>query len=349
VITPNKPKLSPLPQPKKFVKFIGICFFIIGSLILGNEFGSLIIGNEWRVIIGGGIFLINLLVFNYVNTNPKANEDERRGINVLNFGLMLLGLEIAIGFIGIGYWVLVNELISGLFFIFIGVVTLSETYRGDELAEESHAKDYQEKFVKYKDQFLKAEPKPTDAQMDSWLQKDLDEIKRDALQKLDINVEDIITPQGFNKQDSQAIVVVGPGPKAQVTIGKDGIIRFSIYDILIVYLTKYHLASYKCTLDLATSIRTQETTQEYAYKNIVSVSTKIGSNLAITIHGQTTSLPNYQQFALSVANGDTISVVTSLSADNQLLAVLKDGKLPDSGADKAIRAIRSQLRDKAID
>jgi hypothetical protein len=188
--------------------------------------------------------------------------------------------------------------------------------------------------------------KPTDEQMDNWLNQDLEEIKRDALQKLDINEEDIITPPGFEGQGLQSIMFIGPSQKAELAIGQDLNIRFSIYDILIVYLTQYHLAAYKCTLDLATQIRTKESTQEYHYTDVVSVSTKTGSDLALTVNGETKSIANYQQFALSVASGESITVATPTSFSEQILAIIKDGKLPDSGADKAIRAIRSQLREK---
>lgn len=336
--TPRKPTQPSQPKETETLKYIGVAVSFVSSLILLNT--------DFFILVSG---IAILVISFFIWASRPGESEEDKGVQVIGCIGMLIGGAVIFGLVGIGE--LFNRYPteiggSGLIVAMI-LIYLNYIFYADEL--QSHAKKYQKKFIEYKEEFLKTEPKPSDSLMDKWLHQDLEEIKRDALQKLDINAEDIITPQGFNKHDSQAIVVVGPGPKADLAIGKDGVIRFSMYDILIVYLTKYHLAAYKCTLDLATRIRTQETTQEYAYKNIVSVSTKIGSNLAITFAGQTTSIPNYQQFALSVANGDTISVVTSLSADNQLLTFLKDGKLPDSGADKAIRAIRSQLRDKAMD
>ncbi len=230
-----------------------------------------------------------------------------------------------------------------VFFLALGAKRAWSWYSEDSSQKKAHEEAFQREMSNYREAFAKAEPKPSDFQMDRWLEEDIEELRKDALGKLDLNDEDMVHDPG------KPIIVIGPGNRAQIGIGQDLVIRFSIYDILLVFLTEYHLAAYKCTLDFATKIRTYESTQEYHYADVVSVSTKTGSDLALTVNGETKSLANYQQFALSVASGESINVATPVSFTEQLSGaaeMIRNGKLPDSGADKAIRVIRNRLREK---
>jgi hypothetical protein len=263
--------------------------------------------------------------------SPKPNE----GWGALIFGLFVGGLGVFLYFD--------NVTVIGGIVTLIGVVIAWNGYSTFSTARREHEEAFQRRMSDYRAEYDKAEPKPTDSQMDQWLEEDINEIKKDALEKLDLNDEDMA------HEPDDPIMVIGPGDKANIAIGKDGIIRFSIYDILLVYLTEYHLAAYKCTLDFASKVRTYESTQEYHYTDVVSVSTRTASDLALTIDGQTKSLANYQQFALSVASGESINVATPISFSDhvdQWVGYLSQGKFPDSGADKAIRVIRNRLREK---
>jgi hypothetical protein len=184
-----------------------------------------------------------------------------------------------------------------------------------------------------------AEPKPSDAQIDAWHAEDLERLKPHALSKLDLIEEQVHAdnPKG-------PLVVVGSGPSPQVRIGRDGKVRFSSHEILIMYLTPYHLAAFKCVIDLHDGAIRTETTQEYHYDDVVSVSTQT-DNSALTWYseGQLRQSATHERFAVSVASGEQISVAVGFTAS---MDVDRNSKFDFSGAADAIRVIRARLREK---
>jgi hypothetical protein len=194
--------------------------------------------------------------------------------------------------------------------------------------------------AKYKKEYGEAEPKPTDAQMDAWLDEDLARIKREAMGKLDLLPEQILG------DPDAPIVVFGPANEAKWASGKDDIIRFSRYDILVVYLTSYHLAAYQCALDLASGTLLGESTQEYHYTDVVAVSTQAASSglVAIMVDGKKKEIARYQKFALSVASGERIEVAVSFPQLEDI--IVGAVSLAPTGAEKAISTIRAMLREK---
>lgn len=192
---------------------------------------------------------------------------------------------------------------------------------------------------KYERDFRNAEPKPSDQQIDAWHSGDTARLRTHALNQLDLIAEQVATdnPNG-------PLVVVGSGPSPQVRTGNDGIVRFSSHEILIIYLTTYHLAAYKCVVDLHDgSIRT-ETTQEYHYDDVVSVSTQTdNSPLTWYVEGQARQSPTHQRFAVSVASGEQISVAIGFTPSSELAP---NSTFRETGANGAIRSIRARLREK---
>jgi hypothetical protein len=198
---------------------------------------------------------------------------------------------------------------------------------------------YSNKSSKYRNEYEKAEPKPTDAQMDEWLAEDLARTKREAMTRLDLVPEQILG----NPEDP--ITIVGPASEAKWAVGKDDIIRFSMHDILVVYLTDYHLAAYKCKLNFVSGMLDSESTQEYHYTDVVSVATQAASSglAAIMLDGTKKEIASYQKFALSVASGERIEVAISFP---QLSDIIEKGRLAPTGADQAMSTIRAMLREK---
>lgn len=191
----------------------------------------------------------------------------------------------------------------------------------------------------YKKIIIETEPKPSDEQMDTWQQSDLNRIKIESLNKLDLLPEQVIG------ESNEPIVVVGPSIGALATVGSDNIVRFSHYDVVVVYLTDYHLAAYSCTIDLSNGLQTHESTQEYHYTDVVSVSTQTENSriFKFVVDGTDKPLANYQKFALSVASGERIEVAISFP---QLDNVIKNARLAPTGAENAVKIIRARLREK---
>jgi hypothetical protein len=179
-----------------------------------------------------------------------------------------------------------------------------------------------------------AEPKPSDAQIDEWRNGDFERLeKRDALEKLDLITDQVAAREPLR--------VVGAGPSPQFRRGKDGRIRFSSHEVLIIYLTDYHLAAFKCVIDLHDGGIRTETTQEYHYDDVVSVSTQAHNSTLIWYEeGQPKQIPTHQRFAISVASGEQISVAVA----GEPLGSESDPEL--KRAKYAIQTIRTKLRGR---
>ncbi len=186
--------------------------------------------------------------------------------------------------------------------------------------------------------FAKTEPKATDEQMDIWMEQDRKTLMAESFNKLDLVNDNVI-----NSHDP--LIVIGPVSPTQVALGKDGIVRFSRYSIVIIYLSNYHLAAYNCVWDFVNAKVSEDSTQEYHYQDVVSVSTlTTNSNFTVTTRdGKTHPIATQQEFSLSVASGERIRVVVALP---QAEGILREGKFLPSGADKAISTLRAMLREK---
>ncbi len=190
----------------------------------------------------------------------------------------------------------------------------------------------------YDKEYAVAEPKPSDQQMDKWLEQDKRKLMSDAMKKLELVPEQILRPD-------EPLLIIGPQMPTYIAAGKDGILRFSRYEVVVIYLTSYHLGAYSCDLDFTTGLVLSEETQEYHYTDVVSVSTTNENSPfnVTTVDNKVHPIASHQQFSLSVANGDRIKVTVAFP---QLEGILQEGKLLPSGAEKAISNLRAMLREK---
>jgi hypothetical protein len=184
---------------------------------------------------------------------------------------------------------------------------------------------------------------PDDQTIDAWLQEDIVGLMKRALQRLNLDEGDL---------KSQPLVIVGPilwqvmgVPPAEIRWkkGKDGRARFSISSITVLHLIEHKVSSFQCDYNFIRGVGLNERDDEYYYRDIVAVSTREEST--------NYQLPNRavmrraQAFTMSVASGERISVIVS-SAD--LLWLTGGTAVVDSGADRAIRALRKVLGEKKM-
>lgn len=233
------------------------------------------------------------------------------------------------------------------FISFVGIIEIDETWSAlcigapvvAGLAWFTRHNENNVKRSNYDEAFKKAEPKPSDQQMDNWRNADLERIRISALVKLDLVSEQVLG----NPNDP--IIVVGPSEGAHLAVGKDNILRFSGYDVVIVYLTDNHLAAYSCRLDMSTGLETKESTQEYHYKDVISVATQVDNSrlFKVIVDGEDKPLAEYQKFALSVASSERIEVVIAFP---QFGDIIKNARLAPTGAENAVKVIRAMLREK---
>lgn len=191
----------------------------------------------------------------------------------------------------------------------------------------------------YEKAYRQAEPKPSDAQVDIWFHEDLERLRARAFEKLDLDER---STRSYNI-NGQPLVVHGPGPSPMVKIGEDNEVRFSINNILIIYLTQYHIASYQCIVNLVDGSIASESTREYHFDDVVSVSTETENTCLYWIReGRKEEIPNYLKFALSVASGEQIAVAISFPGVQEISME----KRFINPAHNAVKVIRVRLREK---
>lgn len=166
---------------------------------------------------------------------------------------------------------------------------------------------------------------------------------------------DVVTGEGAGSSQPprnvlKYLVVKGPERDADLAVGQDGIVRYSKYRILVMYLTDYHMASYQCSLDMAKGADTitSESTQEYHYADVVSVATQTDSSeFSVMVNGKKTVLPSYQKFAMAVSSGDRTEMAVSFpQLKDQLKDIILTNIKPTTEIDDAISVIRARLREK---
>lgn len=195
--------------------------------------------------------------------------------------------------------------------------------------------------------------RPSDQQMDSWIAQSLQGIEEKALNKTGVDRSELV---------GETVVVYGPrfwnvsGVEFGITKGKDGIIRFTPIGVTVINFTQDQLVTYQCALDLTTGNTLSESTDEYFYRDVVSVSTQTQSKsytwdrvkidpkspLATLIINGRLQFDTAETFVLTTSGGTSVEVVIR---DIKLTQKMK-GDIPDSIAEKAVQSVRKMLREK---
>lgn len=184
---------------------------------------------------------------------------------------------------------------------------------------------------------------PDDQTIDMWLNQDIASLRQRALQRLNLDPQEL---------KSEPLFIVGPilwqapgVPPAEIRWkkGKDGRVRFSISSVTVLHLIEHKVSSFQCAYNFIRGVGLNERDDEYYYRDIVAVSTREEST--------NYQLPNRsvmrwaQAFTMSVASGERISVIVSSA---ELLRLTGGKTIADSGADKAIKALRKVLGEKKL-
>lgn len=179
--------------------------------------------------------------------------------------------------------------------------------------------------------------KPSDQQMDQWLEDDLQMLARKALDRTGTDKADLV---------ADSVQVFGPWfwdqglASPHHKIGKDNELRYTPVDVTVIHFTQHQLIAYRCMLDRITGKALNENTDEYFYKDVVSVATKT-SSIMKTIAGKDEQVRNAETFMLTTSGGTSIEVV--LRSDK---TASWGGTIPIIRAEKAIQNVRKMLREK---
>lgn len=202
---------------------------------------------------------------------------------------------------------------------------------------------------------------PSDYQVDKWLEEDLEYLSERAVNKCGADDSELV---------AEPVTITGPyiwytgDAKVLFKKGKDNILRFTPIRVAIVNFTQKQLLIYNCVYDFIDGKLLNESTDEYFFKDVVSVSTKLES-MSITIpesvyklldlhswelgnflRGRATSgtntiqLNNVETFTLTTTGGTSISIVLR---DPDLTKIMGGGEIPTTRAEKAVQVIRKMI------
>jgi len=182
--------------------------------------------------------------------------------------------------------------------------------------------------------------KPDDKKMDEYIAEDLSQAKIKSLQKTSIDESELV---------SESVVVTGPrfwntgGSEILYKKGADGMLRFTPINISVLHMTQHQIVSYQCSLDLTTGNYLNESTDEYFYKDVVSVATKTESKSYSSEKFGTIQLNAAETFVLTTSGGTSVETVLK---DPKLIEMMGGGDIPTTEAERAIQVVRKMLREK---
>ena len=194
----------------------------------------------------------------------------------------------------------------------------------------------------YEKALAAAFPQPADQAVDQWLVDGLARLKHHSLDRLSLTAEEC------DQAEVPPIRAPVPRPKKGLVpedvvwrVGSDGKARFGVYDTSYLWFTQRHLAIFRCDYDLIRDVTANEETYEFYYQDIVSVTTREKSSSVTLRTGDKLTLS--REFRIAVANDKYFLITFDLAELKQLTGA---ETLPDSGSEKAIRAIRKMLQER---
>ena len=224
------------------------------------------------------------------------------------------------------------------------------------------------RMIAYDRALEKAEPKPSDVEMDKLLAVDLRTIIDRGMESLSLTTDDLVSvaqqwdpianlsqeASHIDTQHARPMVVFGPAIPSRAMVGKDQVWRFSSYEVMVICPTGYHLAIYRTGLNFLTGALRQEETHEYHYSDVVAVSTvsSPGRELGELAVDSATDVDADQvrfaktilrEFQIVVASGDRSKVVAGIADESD---PERQARLQESGIEQVIASVRRILREK---
>lgn len=212
-------------------------------------------------------------------------------------------------------------------------------------------------FIRYMMVVNRARPKATDAQMDAWLNEALLPIVMQGVQRLSVHPTELAYPPAENGQlgDEHRLVFVGipdlenfPYRRAR---GKDGQLRFSAYEIMVVFLSSWRMPVYECVLNMETGNTVTDATREYHLNQVDGVET-VSDRVNVYRNdstGQESATPGPSAIG-HVTRRQYVQLVVSGREAIRLQMAIADGDTarlegtPHSNADNLIATLREHLR-----
>jgi hypothetical protein len=177
----------------------------------------------------------------------------------------------------------------------------------------------------------------SDEEFDRLGDEDLQNAAERAFKKWDIDKSEIpgipirISGPSFTNTGTQA-----------VKRGKDGIVRMNPIQFAVLGFAEHQLLAYIGVLDMITGNVLNEETEEFFYRDVVSVSTKTDS-VKFTHKGETRQYNDTETFVLTTSGATSIRVPLWSPS---LASILGGSAMPTTRAQAAIASVRTMLREK---
>jgi hypothetical protein len=182
----------------------------------------------------------------------------------------------------------------------------------------------------------------SDEQIDEWTREDIKGlVDRRALEKMGTDASELV---------GESVFITGPRLKNIAPAkfgyrkGKDSNLRFTPVDTAVINFTQDQLLVYRCAMDLITGKPINESTDEYFYRDVVSVQTA-SDTMSVTLPGfkDPIQMDSAESFKLTTSGGTSVSIVLR---DPSLIKKMGGGEIPTTIAEKTIQTIRKMLREK---
>jgi len=170
----------------------------------------------------------------------------------------------------------------------------------------------------------------SDHQIDEWTKEDLSSLDKRALKKVGVDESELVGEQA---------IIFGPADFSVMKVGKDKRIRFGRLRGMVVNFGQHQLLVYTCTMDITTGNTLHESTDEYFYRDVVSVSTK-------TRDGQVGNmrLAEGEYFTLTTSGGTAAEIFLHSPEIGKQFG----GDMPATDAERQVQSIRKMLREKKM-
>jgi hypothetical protein len=180
--------------------------------------------------------------------------------------------------------------------------------------------------------------KPTDQQIDEWFEEDKRMLEHFALNRLGTDETQMIKepltifkPVFWKIQDISSSDIL-------MKKGKDGLTRFSVWEVAIFHLTDKYLGSFHAIFNFLNGKTANESTEEFFYQDIV----KVGTAEESIILKDGKKLTDVENFVIKVSSGDSISVRDIIFK----LGQRGTQSVPTTPIEKTVQALRVVLREK---
>ncbi len=178
----------------------------------------------------------------------------------------------------------------------------------------------------------------SDEQIDKWLSEDIQKHIDVAVNKLGLDSSDLI---------ANSLIVQGPiywnvsgfsEDDILRNLGKDSFYRYSIWRLQVFVFTENFLGNYQCDYNWLNDTSINESTNEFFYKDVVSVKTDSDSTAYNLVDG--VKIEHAQAFQLNLP-GDSVKVIVNHNN-------LKVSNFVTNQIDTAVQGIRKMIRQKKI-